>query len=176
MSMNFIALLELVASAFLGDFDLEFRRVDIAAGGLSWLFLLLGRDDIDNLDAEEQRRVGGDGWAHGSVAVGVVRWADKVGFSALGESDETFIPTLDDRSLSNIEGQRLSTIVTRIKLGAVNESTSVVGFDLVSLLKLVAFAFLGDRDRELAGVDLGLLSLFSNFLHGLFNLLWSSCS
>ena len=52
MSMNFIALLELVASAFLGDFDLEFGRVDIAAG-LSWLFLLLGRDDIDYLDAEE---------------------------------------------------------------------------------------------------------------------------
>ena len=107
------------------------------------------RSDVHNLDVELKDRIGGNLISHGSVTICVVRWAKECSLGTLSEAKESLVPTLDNLTSANLKGQRLAPIVASVKLGAIKESSTIVGVHFVTLLELVAFTLLGHSHGEL---------------------------
>ena len=146
VGLDLVTLLDLVAFTFFLDVhgELVLFLLHRFFGGL-WLVFSF---NVDDFDAEEKDRVGRDLTA-GLGAIGHPRWADKLSLGAFSEAFESLVPTLDHHTGTDSEGQGLVPVVAGIELGAVKEGAAIVGLDLVTLLDLVAFAFLGDGHREL---------------------------
>ena len=75
---------------------------------------------------------------------------------------ESFVPALDDVPRSDVEGQRLTTVVARIELLSVEKATSIMGSDLITLLRFGAISLLHlcgvNSDLELALLEKDLVS------------------
>ena len=124
---------------------------------------------VDDLDAEEQDRVSGD-LGTGAATIRVVWRTGQLSLAALLETDEAFVPALDHHTLANGEWQRLSSVIRRVKLGAVEESATVVGLDFVTCFDCRTITFLRHFDLEFDRLFGLLLCLFFFLLFGL--LIW----
>lgn len=92
----------------------------------------LNASNADELSLELEHRVGWDG-SHTPSSVSPVRLDGQRPLLAGAHVQEALVPSLDDLSLADVEGERLSAVVAGIELGAVGvEGTAVVDVDFVA--------------------------------------------
>lgn len=107
--------------------------VHIALSALK-LTALLGRNanNAHKLCLELEHRIGRDR-SHTSRTVSPLRLNDQGSLLAWAHVQESLVPSLDDLSLANVEGQRLAAVVAGVEFGSVGvEGSAVVDVDLVA--------------------------------------------
>jgi hypothetical protein len=112
----------------------HFRTIVQIASSALKLAAFLGRNtsDADKLSLELEHRVGRNG-SHAPSTVSPLRLNDQCSLLAGAHVQETLVPSLDDLALTDVEAERLATVVAGIELGAVGvEGTAVVDVDLVA--------------------------------------------
>jgi hypothetical protein len=103
----------------------------------------LNASNADKLGLELEHRVGWDG-SHTPGAVTPVRLDGQCPLLARAHVQESLVPALDNLSLADVEGERLSAVVAGIELGAVGvEGATVVDVDLVAWESFCQFASKG---------------------------------
>ena len=112
---------------------LSWPIVQIAPSTLKLTGLLgLNASNADELSLKLEHRVGWDG-SHTPSSVTPVRLDNQCPLLARAHVQKSLVPSLDDLSLADVEGERLSAVVAGIELGAVGvEGTAVVDVDFVA--------------------------------------------
>lgn len=96
----------------------------------------LNANNADELSLELEHRVGGDG-SHAPSSVSPLRLDGQCSLLAGAHVQESLVPSLDDLSLADVEGERLAAVVAGVELGAVLlEGSAVVDIDLVAWISL----------------------------------------
>ena len=94
--------------------------------------LRLNASNANKLSLELEHRVGGN-WSHTPRSVTPVRLDGQCPLLAGAHVQESLVPSLDDLSLADVEGERLAAVVAGVELGAVGvEGAAVVDVDLVA--------------------------------------------
>lgn len=92
----------------------------------------LNASNADELSLELEHRVGWDR-SHAPSSVTPVGLDDQCPLLTRAHVQESLVPSLDDLSLANVEGEGLAAVVTGVELGAVLlEGTAVVDVDFVA--------------------------------------------
>lgn len=92
----------------------------------------LNTSNADELGLELEHRVGWDG-SHTPSSVTPVRLDNQCPLLARAHVQESLVPSLDDLSLADVEGERLAAVVAGVELGAVFlEGAAVVNVDFVA--------------------------------------------
>ena len=92
----------------------------------------LNASNADELSLELEHRVGWDR-SHTPSSVSPVRLDGQCPLLARAHVQESLVPALDNLSLADVEGERLSAVVAGIELGAIGvEGATVVDVDLVA--------------------------------------------
>ena len=94
-------------------------------------------DNLDHFDIEDEGGVGWDTTCMTLLAVCKVGWSSDLGLHALAELDESLVPRLDYRSVSNSELEAFLRLVL-VELGSVKEFTGVAALNYVSTLNEAA--------------------------------------
>ena len=98
----------------------------------------LNASNADELSLELEHRVGRDG-SHTPSSVTPVRLDDQCPLLTRAHVQKSLVPSLDDLSLADVEGERLAAVVAGVELGAVFlEGAAVVDVDLVTWGLLVS--------------------------------------
>jgi hypothetical protein len=101
------------------------------------LGLGLNTNNADELCLELEHRVGWDR-SHTPSTISPLRLNDQSPLLARAHIQESLVPTLDDLSLANVEGERLAAVVRSVEFGSVGvEGAAVVDVDLVAWESLV---------------------------------------
>ena len=85
--------------------------------------------NVDQLNIEDQGRIGRDDAARPAVAVRVVGRAGQLGALALGQLGKALIPRLDDLAHADREAEGVVAVAGRVELLAVRQGAGVVGDD-----------------------------------------------
>lgn len=92
----------------------------------------LNANNADELSLELEHRVGGDG-SHAPSSVSPLRLNGQCPLLAGAHVQESLVPSLDNLSLADVEGERLAAVVAGVELGAVFlEGAAVVDVDLIA--------------------------------------------
>ena len=75
----------------------------------------LGDEEVKEFNVELERRVLGDNWRVASSAISVIWGADQSGLLTLGKLRDSFVPSADDLSNSDLELEWSSLLHGRIE-------------------------------------------------------------
>jgi len=89
----------------------------------------------DELDFELEGRIGGNNPGEATGAVREVGRAGQLGHLSLGHLGNSLIPSPDDISVANGEGERLAALPGGVKLGAVSQGANIVDIDSLALAR-----------------------------------------
>src|SRR5207245_2337026 len=89
-------------------------------------------DDLDHLDVEDERGVGGDGRPGPPRAVRLLRGDRQLAPAADLHAGDADVPALDDPPLPERERERLAPVARAVELGAVGQRARVVDRDDVA--------------------------------------------
>jgi hypothetical protein len=103
------------------------------------LGLGLNANNANKLRLELEHRVGRDR-SHTPGTVSPLRLDDQSPFLARAHIQEPLIPSLDNLSFANVEGEGLAAVVGSIEFGSIGvEGAAVVDVDLVACILSVCF-------------------------------------
>lgn len=135
-----------------GGYDIRYTNnqlswpiVQIMTSTLKLTGLLgLNANNADELSLELEHRVGRDG-SHTPSSISPLGLDGQCSLLAGAHVQESLVPSLDNLSLADVEGERLAAVVAGVELGAVFlEGAAVVDVDLVTWRSLsVLYAFEG---------------------------------